>query len=62
MSVRLGLDAKLYRNTADYVTPAWVEMGVHTPLANRIVIANSHVGMNSLAFVIFPLSRDGVGG
>ena len=27
MSVRLGLDAKLYRNTADYVTPTWVEMG-----------------------------------
>ncbi len=27
MSVRLGLDAKLYRNNADYVTPDWVEMG-----------------------------------
>lgn len=26
MSVRLGLDAKLYRNTGDYDTPTWVEM------------------------------------
>jgi len=26
MSVRLGLDAKLYRNTGTYDTPTWVEM------------------------------------
>ena len=26
MSVRLGLDAKLYRNTGTYETPTWVEM------------------------------------
>lgn len=26
MSVRLGLDAKLFRNTGDYATPMWVEM------------------------------------
>ncbi len=26
MSVKLGLDAKLYRNTGTYDTPTWVEM------------------------------------
>jgi len=28
MGVRLGLDAKLYRNTATYATPAWNEVKV----------------------------------
>jgi hypothetical protein len=27
VGVRLGLDAKLYRNTADYASPVWVELG-----------------------------------
>jgi hypothetical protein len=27
MGVRLGLDAKIYRNTGDYTTPVWVELG-----------------------------------
>lgn len=27
MGVRLGLDAKLYRNTGDYVAPVWAEFG-----------------------------------
>jgi len=26
MSTRLGMDAKLYRNTGDYATPVWVEV------------------------------------
>lgn len=26
MAVKLGLDAKLYRNTADYASPTWVEV------------------------------------
>ncbi len=26
MSFKLGLDAKLYRNTGDYATPTWVEL------------------------------------
>lgn len=26
MGVKLGLDAKLYRNTADYASPTWVEV------------------------------------
>ena len=26
MSVRIGMDGKLYRNTGDYVTPVWAEM------------------------------------
>ncbi len=26
MGVRLGLDAKLFRNSADYATPTWVEL------------------------------------
>lgn len=27
MSVRLGLDAKLFRNNGSYATPAWLEIG-----------------------------------
>ena len=27
MATRLGLDAKLYRNTGTYVSPTWVEIG-----------------------------------
>ncbi len=26
MSVRIGMDGKLYRNTGDYLTPVWVEL------------------------------------
>ena len=26
MATRLGMDAKLYRNTGDYATPVWVEV------------------------------------
>jgi len=26
MATRLGMDAKLYRNTGDYATPTWVEV------------------------------------
>ena len=26
MSVRIGMDGKLYRNSGDYITPVWVEL------------------------------------